>query len=67
MSATLILYGGLHPGAFSRGVYFFAFYLSGYVSDLFFRFWCAPETGTDLVEFYGAEFRSRVRPAISRG
>ncbi|GAA5968534.1 hypothetical protein JCM8115_004207 [Rhodotorula mucilaginosa] len=29
VSATLILYGGLHPGAFSRGVYFFAFYLSG--------------------------------------
>ena len=36
VSATLILYGGLHPGAFTRGVYFFAFYLSGYVSDFFF-------------------------------
>lgn len=32
VSASLILHGGLHPGTFSRGVYFFAFYLSGCVS-----------------------------------
>ncbi|GAA5989026.1 hypothetical protein JCM10908_006277 [Rhodotorula pacifica] len=29
ISASLVLHGGLHPGAFTRGVYFFAFYLSG--------------------------------------
>ncbi|GAA6023208.1 hypothetical protein JCM8202_001028 [Rhodotorula sphaerocarpa] len=29
VSAAVVLHGGLHPGAFSRGVHFFAFYLSG--------------------------------------
>ncbi|POY76236.1 hypothetical protein BMF94_0431 [Rhodotorula taiwanensis] len=29
VSASIVLHGGLHPDAYPRGVYFFAFYLSG--------------------------------------